>query len=676
MTSGTHSKGPNSELSAEERELGMDCDIIRRDFLNTVALGTAAALLRTAAPGMLKACGTPEPNAQSAPWHPWTGYGGVGDYAISNGNTWDVVSAGHGIRDEAYGASIESATPTGETYDLVVVGGGFAGTIAAYTYLKETKRARPVLLLDNHPVIGGEAKRNEFVVREQRLIGPQGSNGSIVPTSGWSGELWRDVGLPTQFDFPRLPAGRKQMEFQQGNYGYYGDLYDPTDKVSRNHGYFFDTPRPHWVTNPWAHELEGTPWPAEVRRELLRWVNEPVPEFKGTEEQLERWLDTITYEEYLTKFRGLHPEVARFVDPIIAAGEGLGSDVLSACLAYQGVFPGFKGLSKRLGERVIASVGGMAAIHKSAKADEPPVVSFPGGNDGIMRAIVKWLNPEVIEGSSSFPDVHNGRIRFEAMDKPGTHCRMRAGATVIRVAHDSESQGKRKPAIITYVKNGRFCSVRARNVIWAAASWSGKHVIQNLPEEYRTAMEGFPRAPMLVVNVALDNWRALYKLGYSTCSWRGGFGFTANISRPLYVGDYRPPLDPDQPTLFTFYVPFPQYGLPLVEQGKVARAKLYATSYREFEIQIRRQMVKLFASAGFDSKRDIAGIVINRWGHAYANAGPGFFYGRDGKPAPRDILRRPVGSIAFAHTELAGIAAWWNAGWEGVRAAHQVLTMG
>src|ERR1700730_1567656 len=104
----------------------------------------------------------------------------------------------------------------------------------------------------------------------------------------------------------------------------------------------------------------------------------------------------MTYEEYLTRFRGLHQEVARFVDPIIAAGEGLGSDALSACLAYHGEFPGFKGLSKKLGEQVIASVGGRGAIRQSANADEPSEVSFPGGNDGIMRAIVKWLNSEVI----------------------------------------------------------------------------------------------------------------------------------------------------------------------------------------------------------------------------------------------------------------------------------------
>jgi spermidine dehydrogenase len=85
--------------------------------------------------------------------------------------------------------------------------------------------------------------------------------------------------------------------------------------------------------------------------------------------------------------------------------------------------------------------------------------------------------------------------------------------------------------------------------------------------------------------------------------------------------------------------------------------------------------VKLFASAGFEPKRDIAAIVLNRLGHAYANAGPGFFYGKQGKPAPRDVLRRPLGKLAFAHTELAGIAAWWNAGGEGVGAVEQVLEM-
>jgi len=290
-----------------------------------------------------------------------------------------------------------------------------------------------------------------------------------------------------------------------------------------------------------------------------------------------------------------------------------------------------------------------------------------------MRLLVKWLNPAVIEGSTAFADVHNGRIQFDAMDRPNTPCRMRTGATVVRVTNDPDRKGE--PAVITYIKEGKLYSVRARTVIWAGASWTAKHAVERLPDEYRTAMDSFPRSPMLVVNVALDNWRALYNLGYTVCTWRGGFGFTGNLRAPMYVGDYRPTLDPDHPTIFTMNVPFNQPGVPLADQGKLARQKMFATSYRDYETQIRQQLTKLFGSAGFDPKRDIAGIVLNRWGHAYVDAGPGFFFGRNGKPAPSDVLRRPLGNLTFAHSELSGHQTHTNAGIEGTRAATQVLAM-
>jgi len=64
----------------------------------------------------------------------------------------------------------------------------------------------------------------------------------------------------------------------------------------------------------------------------------------------------------------------------------------------------------------------------------------------------------------------------------------------------------------------------------------------------------------------------------------------------------------------------------------------------------------LFSSLGFHSRRDIAGIILNRWGHAYLSAQPGFFFGKDGKPAPGEILRNhPHGRIAFANSDLTGI---------------------
>ena len=38
-----------------------------------------------------------------------------------------------------------------------------------------------------------------------------------------------------------------------------------------------------------------------------------------------------------------------------------------------------------------------------ARASHSADISFPGGNDGIQRCIVKWLNPEAIEGSAAVP---------------------------------------------------------------------------------------------------------------------------------------------------------------------------------------------------------------------------------------------------------------------------------
>ncbi len=654
------------QLTAEERALGVDADITRRDFLNTVALGTGAALLGAAAPGVRRTVPT-KSLGPSDPASDWTGYGGVGDYAPSNGNTWEVVNAGHGIRDNMYERAIASATATGETYDLVVVGGGFSGVIAAYTFLKNTGRQRPCLILENHPLIGGEAKRNEFIVRGQRLIGPQGSNQCGFPAPsrliGWYGEMWHDIAppdVPSHVEFAELPASRRPMDFPRDNYMYYAQ------DVSENYGFFFDKPTPQWVRNPWGHRLEGTPWPEDVKRDMLRCREEPAEPFSGANAALERWLDTMTYEDYLTKVRKFHPDVARYIDPFLAAAIGLGCDALSAYVPYylRAFFPGFEGLSRT------PTPGGFPPGHKLADA---PGGSYPGGCDGTMRLLVKWLNPEVIEGSTAFADVHNGHIRFDAMDRPDTPCRMRVGATVVRVVHDPDRTGE--PAVITYIKDGTLYSVRARSVIWAGASWTAKHAIQRLPEEYQTAMVSYPRSPMLVVNVALDNWRALYELGYTLCTWQGGFGFTGNLRAPMYVGDYRPPLDPDQPTIFTMYVPFNQPGVPMVEQGQRGRLKMFGTSYREYEMQIRRQLVTLFGGARFDPKHDIAGIILNRWGHAYVNAGPGFFFGRDGKPAPSNVLRRPLGNLTFAHSELSGHQTHTNAGNEGTRAAKQVLGM-
>ena len=47
---------------------------------------------------------------------------------------------------------------------MVVVGGGFGGLGAAYTFFREAEKSQSCLVLDNHSIFGGEAKQNEFEV--------------------------------------------------------------------------------------------------------------------------------------------------------------------------------------------------------------------------------------------------------------------------------------------------------------------------------------------------------------------------------------------------------------------------------------------------------------------------------------------------------------------------------
>src|SRR6202158_169134 len=160
--------------SQGDNRLGLNDHISRRDFLNGVVLTGAGFLLHGKAPTI-------------SPEDAFNGYGGVGDYTHSNGNTWEVLSAGHAMRDGAFEKRIANAIDTGETYDLVAVGGGISG-LAAGIFFQKCKGGR-CLVIDNHPIFGGEAKRNQFLVDGQRLTAHQGSAIFLVPKRSEEGPV-------------------------------------------------------------------------------------------------------------------------------------------------------------------------------------------------------------------------------------------------------------------------------------------------------------------------------------------------------------------------------------------------------------------------------------------------------------------------------------------------------
>ena len=200
----TNSDLPDDETGAT-RNATASLGITRRDFVSGVLIGTGSALLYAPSPARAQELGPA-----------WTGRGGVGDYRLSNGDTSSVVLAGHRIRDHAYDGELRDVIDTDESYDVVIVGGGFAGLTALYEFQKRKPDGK-CLLIDNQEIFGGFAKSNEFDVDGYRLEGPQASINFHLPKSpAEESEYWHEFGLPDQFQFARLHARDRSIVFSKG----------------------------------------------------------------------------------------------------------------------------------------------------------------------------------------------------------------------------------------------------------------------------------------------------------------------------------------------------------------------------------------------------------------------------------------------------------------------------
>src|SRR5438552_4221441 len=131
--------------------------ITRRDFINGVAVTAGAAMM----PWHLLAADDPE---KSPACYPPALAGMRGSHPGS-------FEAAHALRDGTFWDTAGKPEDTGESYDLIVIGGGISGLSAAHFYRKETGGKARILILDNHDDFGGHAKRNEFRVNNAFRLG-------------------------------------------------------------------------------------------------------------------------------------------------------------------------------------------------------------------------------------------------------------------------------------------------------------------------------------------------------------------------------------------------------------------------------------------------------------------------------------------------------------------------
>ncbi len=648
---------PNGPSPAEDDS----AQCTRRDFVGGTLLGSGAALFGMAAPALVrKAQAQTVPSPMTGLGPDWTGPGGIGDYARSNGNTHEVVNAAHaGVRNQQWDAMLRTAQDTGEHPDVLIIGCGIAGLSAAWAYRKERPSAS-VLMLDQHPIFGGEAKQNEFMVDGHHLTAPQGATGIVVPFSkakeaGMWSHFSKDLGFPDEFQYQK-PTGLTKP------------ILVPEDAWTPMHigwqrsdtGFYFEGKG--WVKNPWRDGFRHAPISDAAKKAL---VDLDLYRTPPQRDDWESWLDSMTYQQFLKDVVGIDdavmPEVVRYLNPMTAAmGCGLGADVISAYSAYNFLQPGVVGYYRYQN-------GG------ADPTDSVYLASFPGGHAGTARHFLKKIMPAALLGEYKMADILNSPVQWDQLDRSQEQVRMRLSSTVVSVIHEGSPETA-KNVVVTYLRGGKLFKVRAKAAILCGQQHANRHICRDISPDIREAMGAFHHAPILTVNLALRNWKFLEALGIASARWFEGIGWWASLRRNLEIpSQVTQPLDPSKPTVLTMYNPFPLPGVPFPQQCTAARMQMFAMSYAQIDSAVREQFTKMFGDQGFDAQRDIAGLITNRWGHAYVVDPPGFFFGKDGKPAPKEVLRKRFGRLSFGHSELSGAQMWETAAGEGERAAQQIL---
>jgi spermidine dehydrogenase len=608
--------------------------VTRRDFLNGLPLGIGAAGLL---PGGIVPGLAADAAPQDAPgYYPPALTGLRGSHAGS-------FEVAHRLRDGAFRPQAGDIKQSGESYDLIVVGGGISGLAAAHFWCRQHAGAR-VLILDNHDDFGGHAKRNEFTLGGKRELinGGTLSIDSPKPYSAVADTLLKTLGID--------PVALSEKYWCRD---YYSSL-------GLRRGIFLDKETfgaDHLIVaadgTSWAERLASSPLAPQVRRDIARIEDARIDYMPGlTSDQKKRRLAKMSYRDFLLDVVKADPGVVAFYQARTHGEWGVGIDAVAALDVWAFDFPGFQGLDLKPG--AVPGQGYTAAGY--AETGGSHTFHFPDGNASIARLLVRDLIADAVPGSSA-EDAVTARIDYAKLDRAASPVRIRLSSTAVRVRNVGDPASA-KDVEVAYARGGEVYAVRGSACVLACWNMVIPYLCPDLPQPQRQALHYGVKTPLVYANVGLSNWRAFKALGVSQVHAPGAYFSSVSLNFVVDIGDYASPRSPDEPMLLRLVRTPCRPGLPERDQHRAGHYDILNTSFEAFEHNLRGQLGRILSPGGFDADRDIAAIAVNRWPHGYAyEYNPLFDPDWPDGQAPNVIGRARFGRIAIANSD-AGAAAY------------------
>ena len=627
-----------------DRELGMKCNITRRDFLNGVAVTAGAAMI----PWQLFAAGDTDP--QNSPnYYPPALTGLRGSHPGS-------FDAAHALRDGTFWDAVGTPQDTGETYDLIIVGGGISGLSAAHFYRKAAGANAKVLILDNHDDFGGHAKRNEFRVGNAFRLGFGGTYSieSPAPYSkearGLIEELGIDVASYPKYHDANLYRSlglRSTVFFDKETFGVDRLVVGPASLRGGEEDYSVPADQ-----DQWKQFLANAPLAQQAKSDLDRLRHDSQDYFPGlssTEKKAK--LARMSYAAYLRDVVKVHEDVLKLYQPLPQALFGLGIDAVSAQDAWGLDLPGFAGL------KLDPAPGkGMNRDTIPNEEAEKYFFHFPDGNASIARLLVRKLIPDTMAGSTA-SDVVLAKANYSRLDASTSPVKIRLNSTAVRVKHVGNA-ATAKEVEVAYARGGKVYTAKAKNCILACWHVVIPYICDELPQRQKDALASAQKVPLLYTNVALRDWTSFQKLNTNAVYAPGCYHTRLGLDLAVSIGGYECARKPEEPIVVHMMKTPCRPGRPSREQHTLGRIELFNTTFETMERKIREQLARTLEAGGFDPARDIAAITVNRWPHGYAYEYNSLFdsFWLEGGETPCEVARKTFGRIAIANADAGAYA--------------------